>query len=282
MFMLIVNMNTGNRQELRMTTLPHAPTRVALVTGAANGIGAAIARGHVATGGTCILTDVQDGRGQALADELGERASYRHLDVTDADAFTAVVDDAATEHGRIDTLFSNAGVTGVTGSIASTDPEAWRETLDVLLTSTFLGIRAVTPHLSAQGSGSVVCTASVASLRGGLGPHAYTAAKHGVWGLVQSVAAEYAGLGLRINCVAPGPVVTALAARLAAGDADALGLAHERLAARSRAGTPTLAADVADAALYLAGEGARRVNGTCLVIDGGEEVISDRALPFMT
>lgn len=250
----------------------------AIVTGGASGIGEAIARSFVDGGGRCLVTDIQDERGRAVAADIG--AGYRHLDVTDEEQLRSVVADWSAEVGRLDTFFSNAGLAGVVGPIEETSLEDWRFTMDVLLTSTFLGIKAVTPILTAQGSGSIVCTASVASLRGGLGPHVYTAAKHGVWGLVQSVAAQYAGLGLRINCVAPGGTVSALSAEIVGGGPDGLESAYERLAAGSRSGRPTTAADVADAALFLGGRRAGRINGACLVVDGGEDVVASKALSY--
>jgi NAD(P)-dependent dehydrogenase (short-subunit alcohol dehydrogenase family) len=132
------------------------------------------------------------------------------------------------------------------------------------------------PH----GAGAIVCTASVASLRGGLGPHAYTAAKAGVRGLVESVAVEVAPYGLRVNAVAPGGTVTSLAAGLMSGDPDDLETPHRRLAAASSSGVPTTADDVAAAACFLASTAAGRVNGACLVIDGGDDVLSTKGRSY--
>lgn len=249
---------------------------LALVTGASRGIGAAIARRWVAAGGRVVLADLDVAEGRRLAGELGESARFVRADVTDEDDVRAAF-EAATA-GPLTAVFANAGAVGVTGRIEQTPLEDWRSTVDLLLTGAFLtvkyGVAAMRPH----GAGSLVCTASVASVRGGLGPHAYTAAKAGVRGLVESIAVEVAPYGLRINAVAPGGTVTPLAAGLVSGDVDDLDAAHARLAAGSSSGVPTSAEDVADAALFLAS--AARVNGATLVVDGGDAVLGTAGRQF--
>ncbi|GAA3742178.1 NAD(P)-dependent dehydrogenase (short-subunit alcohol dehydrogenase family) [Spinactinospora alkalitolerans] len=252
-------------------------TRTALVTGGASGIGAAMARQFVAAGGRCVIGDVQDERGRALARELGPGCRYEHLDVTDEDDMRAAIDRTVDAFGALDCFFGNAGIVGALGPIERTPAPAWDRTVSVLLRSAFLGVKHAVPVMRSQGSGAIVCTASVASLRGGLGPHAYTAAKHGVWGLVRSVAAEIGAYGLRINCVAPGGTVSALSASLVSGDGDDLDAAYRRLAAASSSGRPTTADDVASAALFLAGPGAARINGACLAVDGGDDLVAHKA-----
>jgi NAD(P)-dependent dehydrogenase (short-subunit alcohol dehydrogenase family) len=254
--------------------------RTAVVTGAARGIGAAIAAEYVARGGTCLLTDIDDAEGELLAAELGPRATYRHLDVTDAVEMETVVRAWAGERSGLDHFFSNAGAVGALGSITDTAPAAWTRTIDLLLNSTFFAVRSAGAVMRVQGEGAIVCTASVASLRGGLGPHAYTAAKHGVLGLIRSAAAEFAGAGVRINAVAPGGTVTGLSADLVGSGVDDIAAARRELNCGSRSGVATEAADIAAAALFLAGDEARRINGAHLVIDGGEDINSDKALDY--
>lgn len=169
---------------------------------------------------------------------------------------------------------------GVAGRIQDTPLRDWQRTTDLLLTSVFLTVKHGVAVMRPRGSGAIVCTASVAGIRGGLGPHAYTAAKRGVVGLVESVAVEIARYGLRINAVAPGGAVSSLTAELMSGDVDDLALAHRRLAESSASGVPTTAGDVADAALFLAGAGAARINGTCLVVDGADYVPSQKGLSY--
>lgn len=252
-------------------------TSVALVTGAARGIGAAIAERVVDTGGKVVLTDVDERAASALAARLGEAARFRRCDVRDETDVAAAIDEAVA-WGPLDAVYANAGAVGVTGRIEHTSLDDFRRTTDLLLTSVFLTVKHAVRVMRPAGRGAIVCTASVASVRGGLGPHVYTAAKHGVKGLVESVAVEIAPDGLRINAIAPGGTVSSLSAGLMAGDVDDLETPYRRLAAASSSGVPTTSADVADAAVFLAG--ATRINGACLVIDGGDDVLGTKGRQY--
>ncbi|WP_436698031.1 SDR family oxidoreductase [Nocardioides sp. BYT-33-1] len=249
---------------------------VALVTGGARGIGAAIVEGVVAAGGRVVVADVDERAGHALVERLRGGARFVPCDVTEEDQVAAAV-DAAAELGPLDAVFANAGVVGVTGRIEDTELADFRRTTDLLLTSVFLTVKHAVRVMRPQGRGVIVCTGSVASVRGGLGPHVYTAAKHAVKGLVESVAVELAPSGLRINAVAPGGTVSSLSAGLM-GDVDDLDTPYRRLAANSSSGVPTTAADIADAALFLAR--APRVNGACLVVDGGDDVLAQKGRSY--
>jgi NAD(P)-dependent dehydrogenase (short-subunit alcohol dehydrogenase family) len=243
--------------------------RSAVVTGGARGIGAAIARRVVADGGRVVIGDVDEVAGQRVAAELGPVARFVRCDVT-SEADVATLIDLAAAAGPVDAVFANAGVVGVTGRIEDHALEDYRRTVDLLLTSVFLTVKHAVRVMRPAGAGAIVCTGSVASVRGGLGPHVYTAAKHAVKGLVESVAVEVAPSGLTINCVAPGGTVSSLAAGLMSGDRDDLETPYRRLAEASSSGVPTTADDVADAAVLLAT--APRINGACLVVDGGDDV----------
>ncbi|MBE1536988.1 SDR family oxidoreductase [Actinomadura algeriensis] len=253
--------------------------RTAVVTGGASGIGAAIARRWVAAGGNVLIGDIDERSGAALTDELGPAARFVRFDVTSEADHAAACDLALDRYGALDAFFANAGAVGATGSIEGTRRDEWDATVALLLTGAFLSIKHAVRVMRPRGRGAIVCTGSVASVRGGLGPHAYTAAKHGLLGLVESAAVEIGRHGLRVNCVAPGGTVSALAARLA-GAPDDLDAAYARLAAASSSGVPTTADDVAAAALFLAGPGAARINGTRLVVDGGDDVPSAKGLPY--
>ncbi|GGO74975.1 SDR family NAD(P)-dependent oxidoreductase [Nocardioides deserti] len=255
-----------------------------LVTGGARGIGAAIAARHTGVGDTVLVTDVDDDGGKRLVEELRSAgagaAHYVRCDVTSEDDVRAAVAHAEQHLGPLDVVYANAGVVGVTGCLETHSLEDWRRTMDLLLTSVFLTVRESVAVMRPRGCGAIVCTASVAGVRGGLGPHAYTAAKHGVVGLVESVAVEVARYGLRINAVAPGGVVSSLSASLMTGEEDDLQVAYDRLAAASASGMPTTSADVADAAVFLGGPGSSRINGTTLVVDGADYVPSQKGLSY--
>lgn len=244
---------------------------VAVVTGAARGIGAAITRKLVDTGGIVYAADIDQPALEKLQTNLGGQVKTTPVDVTDEPQVRSFFHTAHHEVGRIDAVFANAGATGVRGPLEETSLDDFRSGLDLLLTSVFLtfkhGIRSMRP----QGTGSLVATASVASIHGGLGPHTYTAAKHGVKGLVESAAVEISPYGLTANAVAPGGTVSSLSAGLF-GDRDNTHAAYERLAKTASSGKPTTSEDVANAAIFLA-LGAPSINGATLIIDGGDYVL---------
>lgn len=254
--------------------------RVAVVTGAAKGIGEAMARRFVEEGSAVVVADLDADRGAAVAAALGDAARFVRADVTvEADVAAAV--DAAVHHfGRVDCVCNNAGVIGAIGPIVDTTKDDWDTTIAVLLTSVFFGIKHAARRMIAQGSGTIINTASTAGVHAGLGPHVYTAAKHGVVGLTKSVAPELARYGIRTNCIAPGGVVTAMTATAVGGDPDAKDAAAERLRAASPLGRAGLPNDIANVAIFLASDEAALVNGACLVVDGAAEAIASVARRF--
>ena len=249
--------------------------KVGVVTGGASGIGEGIVRRLVAEGGRCLIADVQVEPGRALAQELGEAVRFVRADVSVEADVAAMVETAVSELGGLDCLFNNAGILGVVGSLLDTSREDWDRTMAVLVTSVFLGIKHGARVMRAQGFGAIVNTASTAGVRGGLGPHAYTAAKHAVVGLTESAAVELMPSGIRVNAIAPGATVSGLTASVVTGDPTALGQVEERLA--KRFGRAAMPADVAAAAVFLASDEAWYVNGACLVIDAASEVPGAKA-----
>jgi NAD(P)-dependent dehydrogenase (short-subunit alcohol dehydrogenase family) len=247
--------------------------KVAIVTGAASGIGEAIARRFVADGAQLVAADIQDLRGQALVSSLGSEASYRHCDVSSESDIRELVAHAVERFGRVDVMINNAGSAGPAGPIESVDVGAFDATLGVLLRSVFLGIKHVAPIMKRQGSGSIVSTASVAGLRTGLGPHTYSAAKAAVIHLTRSVAMELGESGVRVNCICPGGIATPIFGKAFGLDPEtadrAVPLMKQVLATAQplrRAGLPE---DIANAAAWLAGDESSFVNGHALVVDGG-------------
>lgn len=249
--------------------------RVAVVTGAASGIGAATARRLAAEGAQVLVTDIQDEVGRDLAASIGGAAAYRHCNVTVEDEVEAAIAEAADRWGRLDIVHNNAGFAGVSGPIESTTASGWASTLDILLSSVFYGIKHATPVMRSAGGGSIVNTASVCGLQAGIGNHAYTAAKHAVVGLTKSAALELAEYGIRVNAVCPGYIATSLAAGRSRSEVDDAEM-QERLDKTrawgdnaqplARMGEPE---DIAAAVAWLASDDSAWVTGTAQIVDGG-------------
>jgi len=232
--------------------------RTALVTGAAQGLGAAIAAALARAGAAVVLADISEARAQEQAEDLrqsGWTARAIALDVADAAAWDAAIAGCA----RLDILVNNAAVIVRTG-IATTTPADWRRVLEVNLTGAFLGMRAAFPKLRERG-GAIVNVSSTAGL---IAHHdaAYTASKWGLRGLTKSAALELAPFGIRVNSVHPATIATPLTDQAPPG----------LLAANRRAiplGREAAAEEVAQAVLFLASDAASFVTGAELAVDGG-------------
>jgi NAD(P)-dependent dehydrogenase (short-subunit alcohol dehydrogenase family) len=244
--------------------------KTAVITGAASGIGAGTARLFASEGAKVVVADMQVDAGRALVDELGDGALFAEVNVLDEAQVAAAVDLAVSEFGRLDIMFNNAGIVGAVGRISEMSVEAWDNTIDILLRGVFVGVKHAARVMLSQNSGVIINTASTAGVLGGLGPHAYTAAKHGVIGLTKSVANELAPNGIRVNAIAPGNTVTAMTASVTSGDPDDLEATSARIASMSPLGYAGVPHDIAAAALYLASDDARYVSGHTLVVDAGQ------------
>ena len=244
--------------------------KVVVVTGAASGLGEATARLMYAEGAAVLLTDIQDARGQRIAEELGDRSRYLHCDVAAEPDVANAVDTAVREFGRLDCMFNNAGIVGTHGGIDEIPIEEYEFTMTVLLRSVFLGMKHAARVMKPQHSGVILSTTSIGGLQGGLGPHIYGAAKGAVVALTKNVAAELGAWSIRVNAIAPGKILTPMNATNLTGDPDAMDEAREAFATRTPLrGRIGEAEDIAHAALWLASDDAGFVSGHTLVVDGG-------------
>ncbi|MHA3021479.1 glucose 1-dehydrogenase [Mycobacterium sp. BMJ-28] len=181
--------------------------KVVLISGGAQGMGAAHARALVAEGGKVVIGDILDEPGQALAEEIGDAARYIHLDVTQADQWDAAVALANEEFGGLTGLVNNAGIVAL-GKIGKFDMAQWQKVIDVNLTGTFLGMQATVASMKAAGSGSIINVSSVEGLRGAPMVHPYVASKWAVRGLAKSAALELGRHKIRVNSLHPGFIRT--------------------------------------------------------------------------
>lgn len=244
--------------------------KVAVITGAASGLGEATARLLVAEGGRVIVADYGAERGEAVVASLGDAARFVRCDVTQEDDVASAMDAAVATWGRLDGAFANAGIVGVIGPIEMTPMDDFDRTMAVLVRGVFVTMKhAARQMIECGNGGSIIATASVAAVQGGLGPHAYAMAKAGVVGLARSAAAELAKQGIRVNAIAPGSIPTGMTAHVMSGDPDALEKTTARIAAVSplgRSGTP---GDIAETALFLLGDAGSYISGQCIVVDAG-------------
>ena len=244
--------------------------KVAAITGSASGFGEAAARLFVAEGAAVALGDIQVDRGRGITAELGHAARFVECDVSREEHVAALVDLAVDSFGQLDVMYNNAGIVGARGPIDQLPDAEWQFTIDVLLHGTFYGMKHAARVMKPRRKGSIISMASTAGVIGGLGPHAYAAAKHAVVGLTKNVGAELCRFGIRVNCIAPHSMATPMVAMAHLNDPDDIDGVLAELAERSPiAGRPGLAADVANAALWLAGDESGYTNGHCLTTDAG-------------
>jgi NAD(P)-dependent dehydrogenase (short-subunit alcohol dehydrogenase family) len=247
--------------------------KIILVTGAASGIGLATVERLIAEGAMVLAADIQDEKGAALASRFGGKVVYAHCDVTNEADIKAAVDLAVSSFGGLDGIFNNAGNGGVMGPVEDTDVGAWKATMDLLLTSVFLGTKHAAPHIAKRGGGAIVNTASIAGLQAGWAPLAYSTAKAAVIQFSRVAAAELCQKKIRVNAICPGLIATSIfgsSIGLPRDQADQLGaLVAANGGSAQPAGRAGAGNDIAEAVLLMMSDAGSFITGTHLVVDGG-------------
>jgi NAD(P)-dependent dehydrogenase (short-subunit alcohol dehydrogenase family) len=242
--------------------------RVALVTGAATGIGRAAAGLFAARGARVALVDVDGPAAESAAHDIvgrGGEAVAITADVADGEAVGAAVARCVDHFGRLDCAYNNAGVSGPAHPVAEMPEAQWRRAVDVMLTGVFLCMRHEIPEILRAGGGAIVNCASGAGLIGFPGQAAYVASKHGVIGLTKTAALEYAAQGVQINAICPGTARTPMVERVVAETPEL----REELLRLHPIGRIAEPEEIAEAALWLCTPRASFVAGSALVVDGG-------------
>ena len=246
--------------------------KVALVTGAASGIGRGTVELFVREGARVVAADVQDDKGARIEEELGKAVRYVRCDVYDEAQIKNAIDIAVKSFGKLDCLFNNAGTGGPLENVDTVTAEGFDAVMHLHLRAALFGIKHALPAMKANG-GSIISTASIAGLQHGFGPLLYSIAKASIVHMTKVAAGQLAPFNIRINCICPGLIATpifakgiGLATQVADQTVSAIATAAKNSQPIAKAGLPE---DIAEAALYLASDGSKFVTGQALVVDGG-------------
>lgn len=239
-----------------------AAGKVALISGAAQGMGASHARVLAAQGASVMIADLQEAAGRELAREINDSAgrnaaAFSRLDVTRFSDWLAAVESTVDQFGALHVLVNNAGIY-TPGNAEDASIEDWNRTINIDLTGTFLGMKAAVPQMRRNDSSSIINVSSIAGLVGFKNRAAYAAAKWGVQGLTKTSALDFGPDGIRVNSIHPGSVETALTAGLRRG------------VSQIPAGRAAQVEEISSLVLYLASDESRFVSGAAIAIDGGE------------
>ncbi len=253
-------------EERRMSVM-HQPTnilegKVAIITGASQGMGAMHAKGFVMEGCKVVLTDIQDDKGQSLADELGENAMYMHLDVSNGEQWQEVIKATEEKFGPVTILVNNAGY-GVFKTIDQLTEEDFMKTFKIDELGVFLGTKYVAESMKKAGYGSIINISSVDGLVSAATAIAYSASKHAVTGMTKGAAVELGPYHIRCNSVHPGIIKSPMADQ--ADVVEYLKQLEQDIPLRRRAEV----GEVTEVVIFLASDVSSYVNGTQIVVDGG-------------
>ncbi len=247
--------------------------KVAVITGAASGIGRATVDLFVREGAKVVAADIQDDKGARMMEEHGDALRYTRCDVTCEADIKAAIDLAVKAYGRLDCLFSNAGTVGSLATVDGVSAEEFDSVMHLHVLAALLGMKHAVPVMKEQGGGSIIATASIAGLQSGFGPVLYSTAKAAIVHMTKVSSAQLGPMNIRVNCICPGLIATPILAKamgLATQVADqSLGAVATALAQSQPIPRGGLPSDIAEAALYLASDDSRFVNGHALVVDGG-------------
>lgn len=247
--------------------------KVAIITGAASGIGLAGVETFVERGAKVVAADLQIEKGQALEERFGsDRVKYVNCDVTDLDALKALIDTAPEVYGGLDVLWNNAGHGGLPGGVEEYDPAGWQHTMNLLLNAVFAGTHCAIPHMKEKG-GSIINTSSVSAVCAGYAPITYSVAKKGVAHFSKLAAAELAKYKIRVNSILPGFIATSIFGASIGLERNQADQMAEMLSQNGggiqpigRAGQPH---DIARMAGFLASDDAEFITGGEFLVDGG-------------
>lgn len=254
--------------------------KVALITGGSRGIGECTARLFAKHGAKVIIADIEDQLGTSVCNDIGpDTACFIHCDVTVEDDIKNAVDLAVSKYGKLDIMFNNAGLINKARPLVDSEKSEFDKVMSVIVTGAYLGTKHAAQVMIPAKSGSIIATASVASVIGGTGTHAYTAAKHALVGLTKSAAVELGQFGVRVNCVSPYAVATKLLAGFTEFDQLEEDGFEKLMSLHANLKGPVLKAeDVAHAVLYLASDEAKYVSGHNLLVDGGFTIVNPSLL----
>ena len=247
--------------------------KVAIITGAASGIGLAGVETFVERGAKVVAADLQTEKGQALEERFGsDRVKYVNCDVTDLDALKTLIDTAPEVYGGLDVLWNNAGHGGLPGGVEEYDPTGWQHTMNLLLNAVFAGTHYAIPHMKEKG-GSIINTSSVSAVCAGYAPITYSVAKKGVAHFSKLAAAELAKYKIRVNSILPGFIATSIFGASIGLERNQADQMAEMLSQNGggiqpigRAGQPK---DIARMAGFLASDDAEFITGGEFLVDGG-------------